>query len=40
MYRGKRTGKARCEVFDATMYATAVRRLQLETDLLREEGLL
>jgi diguanylate cyclase (GGDEF)-like protein len=40
MYRAKRTGKARCEVFDATMYATAVRRLQLETDLLREEGLL
>ena len=40
LYRGKRTGKARCEVFDATMYATAVRRLRLETDLLREEGLL
>ena len=35
MYRAKRTGKARCEVFDATMHATAVRRLQLETDLRR-----
>ncbi len=35
MYRAKRTGKARCEVFDPTMHASAVRRLQLETDLRR-----
>jgi PAS domain S-box-containing protein len=40
MYRAKRTGKARCEVFDAAMHASAVRRLQLETDLRRgmEQG--
>jgi predicted signal transduction protein with EAL and GGDEF domain len=35
MYRAKRMGKARCEVFDATMHAAALRRLQLETDLRR-----
>lgn len=33
MYRAKRGGKARCEVFDAAMQAEAVKRLQLETDL-------
>ena len=33
MYRAKRAGKARCEVFDPAMHSAAVRRLQLETDL-------
>lgn len=33
MYRAKRAGKARCEVFDPAMHANAVRRLTLETDL-------
>ena len=33
MYRAKRTGKAHCEVSDTAMHATAVKRLQLETDL-------
>jgi len=33
MYRAKRAGKARCEVFDTAMHAGAVRRLRLETDL-------
>jgi len=33
MYRAKRAGKARCEVFDSAMQAVAVQRLQLETDL-------
>ena len=33
MYRAKRAGKARCEVFDRAMQAEAVKRLQLETDL-------
>ncbi|MGA8309357.1 MAG: EAL domain-containing protein [Terriglobales bacterium] len=33
MYRAKRTGKARCEVFDTAMHAGAVRRLELETEL-------
>ncbi len=33
MYRAKRAGKARCEVFDPAMHSTAVRRLKLETDL-------
>jgi len=33
MYRAKNTGKARCEVFDNAMHASAVKRLQLETDL-------
>jgi PAS domain S-box-containing protein len=35
MYRAKRAGKARCEVFDSAMQADAVKRLQLETDLRR-----
>jgi predicted signal transduction protein with EAL and GGDEF domain len=35
MYKAKRTGKARCELFDPAMHATAVRRLNLETDLRR-----
>lgn len=40
MYRAKRAGKARCEVFDPTMHSNAVRRLKLETDLRRgmEQG--
>ena len=33
MYRAKRSGKARCEVFDTAMHAGAVRRLELETEL-------
>ena len=33
MYRAKRGGKARCEVFDPDMHARAVRRLKLERDL-------
>ena len=33
MYRAKRAGKARCEVFDSDMHASAVKRLRLETDL-------
>ena len=33
MYRAKRTGKARCEVFDTAMHSNAVRRLELETEL-------
>ena len=33
MYRAKRAGKARCEVFDTAMHASAVKRLKLETDL-------
>jgi PAS domain S-box-containing protein len=33
MYRAKRTGRARCEVFDPAMHSSAVRRLTLETDL-------
>jgi PAS domain S-box-containing protein len=33
MYRAKRTGKARCEVSDPAMHASAVKRLSLETDL-------
>jgi diguanylate cyclase (GGDEF)-like protein/PAS domain S-box-containing protein len=35
MYRAKRAGKARCEVFDPAMHSTAVVRLKLETDLRR-----
>lgn len=35
MYRAKALGKARCEVFDQTMYELATRRLTLETDLRR-----
>lgn len=40
MYRAKRTGKARCEVFDPEMHAAAIKRLTLETELRRgmEEG--
>jgi len=33
MYRAKKAGKARCEVFDPAMHASAVRRLTLESDL-------
>jgi PAS domain S-box-containing protein len=33
MYRAKRAGKARCEVFDSAMHANALKRLRLETDL-------
>ena len=33
MYRAKRAGKGRCEVFDAAMHAAAVKRLTLESDL-------
>ncbi len=32
MYRAKRGGKARCEVFDTAMHEGAVRRLELETN--------
>jgi len=35
MYRAKATGKARCEVFDTAMHASAVKRLGLETELRR-----
>jgi PAS domain S-box-containing protein len=35
MYRAKRIGRARCEVFDNAMHAGALKRLQLETDLRR-----
>jgi PAS domain S-box-containing protein len=35
MYRAKRDGKARCQVFDNAMHASAVKRLRLETDLRR-----
>jgi predicted signal transduction protein with EAL and GGDEF domain len=35
MYRAKREGKARCQVFDKAMHASAVKRLRLETDLRR-----
>jgi PAS domain S-box-containing protein len=40
MYRAKRTGRARCEVFDTAMHSNAVKRLRLETDLRRalEQG--
>ena len=40
MYRAKRTGKARCEVFDPEMNASALKRLKLETELRRgmEQG--
>jgi len=33
MFRAKRAGKARCEVFDTAMHDGAVRRLELETEL-------
>jgi PAS domain S-box-containing protein len=35
MYRAKREGKARCQVFDNAMHMVAVKRLRLETDLRR-----
>jgi PAS domain S-box-containing protein len=35
MYRAKREGKARCQVFDNAMHTFAVRRLRVETDLRR-----
>jgi PAS domain S-box-containing protein len=35
MYRAKREGKARCQVFDNAMHTFAVNRLRLETDLRR-----
>jgi diguanylate cyclase (GGDEF)-like protein/PAS domain S-box-containing protein len=35
MYRAKREGKARSQVFDSEMHTVAVKRLQLETDLRR-----
>lgn len=35
MYRAKREGKARSEVFDAAMHTAAVKRLRLETELRR-----
>jgi diguanylate cyclase (GGDEF)-like protein/PAS domain S-box-containing protein len=40
MYRAKRTGKARCEVFDPEMHSAAIKRLKLETELRRglEQG--
>jgi predicted signal transduction protein with EAL and GGDEF domain len=33
MYRAKRAGKGRCEVFDTAMHAGAVKRLNMEGDL-------
>ena len=33
MHRAKRAGKARCQLFDGAMHASAVARLRLETDL-------
>ena len=35
MYRAKREGKARCQVFDSAMHTLAVKRLGLETALRR-----
>jgi PAS domain S-box-containing protein len=35
MYRAKREGKARYQVFDSAMHTSAVKRLRLETDLRR-----
>jgi diguanylate cyclase (GGDEF)-like protein len=35
MYRAKELGKARCEVFDASMLTEAAERLELEQDLRR-----
>jgi PAS domain S-box-containing protein len=35
MYRAKREGKARCQVFDNAMHTSAVQRLRVETDLRR-----
>ena len=33
MYRAKRGGKARCELFDSGMHESAVKRLRMETDI-------
>jgi len=33
MYRAKALGKGGCQIFDAKMHATAISRLQVETDL-------
>ncbi|MBZ5627998.1 MAG: EAL domain-containing protein [Acidobacteriia bacterium] len=33
MHRAKRAGKGRCEIFDSAMHATAMKRLQVETDV-------
>ena len=33
MYRAKSSGKARCEVFDNAMHASALKRLELEAEL-------
>jgi len=40
MYRAKRTGRSRCEVFDPEMHSAAIKRLKLETELRRgmEQG--
>ena len=38
MFRAKRAGKARCEVFDTAMHEGAVRRLELETELRKGTG--
>ena len=40
MYRAKRTGRSRCEVFDPEMHSAAMKRLKLETELRRgmEQG--
>jgi predicted signal transduction protein with EAL and GGDEF domain len=35
MYRAKMNGKGRCEVFDSSMAAYAMERLEVETDLRR-----
>ncbi len=35
MYRAKQAGKARYQVFDTTMHASALKRLNLETELRR-----
>jgi diguanylate cyclase (GGDEF)-like protein len=35
MYRAKASGKARYQIYDRTMHATAVNRLELETNLRR-----
>lgn len=35
MYRAKRAGKARVEVFDPAMHSSALRRLKMEADLRR-----
>ena len=35
MYRAKREGRARCQVFDPAMHSSALQRLKLETELRR-----